>query len=106
MVSRHEMTWLNQPTQFSPGGEEIGKRVNAAYLYLDVEKPSRGHYVFTFKHIHPQPGDTDSPYTRQYLRMLEATVRRRPGLWLWSHRRWKWTVTDIQDAALADNNDK
>ncbi len=91
-VSHHEMTFLNQRTQFNPGGEEIGKRINAAYLYLDVEKPRRGHYKFTFKPIVPPDPSEDSPYTREYLRMLEQTIRRRPGLWLWSHRRWKWTT--------------
>lgn len=89
-VSHHEMTFLNQNTQFNPGGEEIGKRINAAYLYLDIEKPSRGHYHLTFRPIVPDNPDEDSPYTRQYLRMLEQTIRRRPGLWLWSHRRWLW----------------
>lgn len=99
-VSHHEMTFLNQRTQFNPGGEEIGKRINAAYLYLDIEKPRRGHYRLTFKPIVPSDPTEDSPYTREYLRMLEQTIRRRPGLWLWSHRRWKWTTpapTPAQD---------
>lgn len=87
-VSHHATTFLNQHTPFNPGGEEIGKRINAAYLYLDVEKKSRGHYRLTFKPIEPESLEGDSPYTRRYLEMLEQTIRRRPGLWLWSHRRW------------------
>ena len=86
--SHHATTFLGQHTPFNPGGEEIGKRVNAAYLYLDVEKPRRGHYKFTIKPIVPSSLEGDSPYTRRYMEMLEETIRRRPGLWLWSHRRW------------------
>lgn len=89
-ISHHRTTFLNQVTPFNPGGEEIGKRINAAYLYLDVEKESRGHYKFTFKEIVPNVDDEDSPYTRRYMEMLEETIRRRPGLWLWSHRRWHY----------------
>lgn len=89
-VSHHRTTFLNQMTPFSPGGEEIGNRINAAYLYLDVEKTGRGHYHFTMKEIKPDSADGDSPYTRRYLEMLEDTIRRRPGLWLWSHRRWRY----------------
>ncbi|MDE6814065.1 MAG: lysophospholipid acyltransferase family protein [Duncaniella sp.] len=89
-VSHHRTTFLNQITPFSPGGEEIGKRINAAYLYLDVEKKSRGHYRFTIKEIVPTDMEAESPYTRRYLEMLEETIRRRPGLWLWSHRRWRY----------------
>lgn len=73
-VSHHEMTFLNQRTQFNPGGEEIGKRINAAYLYLDVEKPRRGHYKFTFKPIvpliprrtHPIPASISGCSSRPY----------------------------------------
>lgn len=87
-ISHHATTFLGQHTPFNPGGEEIGKRVNAAYLYLDVEKVSRGHYRMTVKPIVPESLEGDSPYTRRYMEMLEQTIRQRPGLWLWSHRRW------------------
>lgn len=91
-VNHHETIWLSQPTQFNPGGEEVGRHTGAEYFYIDVEKPHRGHYVLTFKKIQPGDMNVDSPYTREYLRMLEQTIRRRPGLWLWSHRRWKWAA--------------
>lgn len=89
-ISHHRTTFLNQSTTFNPGGEEIGKRVGAAILYLDVEKPRRGHYRFTIKEMEPEDMSVDSPYTRLYMEMLEQTIRRRPGLWLWSHRRWHY----------------
>ncbi|MCM1356732.1 MAG: lysophospholipid acyltransferase family protein [Staphylococcus sp.] len=89
-VSHHRTTFLNQTTPFNPGGEEIGKRVNAAYVYLDITKIKRGHYHFEVKEIVPDDMDEDSPYTRRYLEMLEETICRRPGLWLWSHRRWRY----------------
>lgn len=87
-VSHYHTTFLGQSTPFNPGGEEIGNRVGAAYFYLDVSKPRRGHYTLTFVPIEPTDMETDMPYTRRYLEMLEETIRRRPGLWLWSHRRW------------------
>ena len=64
--------------------------MNAAYLYLDVEKTGRGYYHVTIKEIKPKDMEEDTPYTRRYMEMLEETIRRRPGLWLWSHRRWKY----------------
>lgn len=87
-VSHGQMSFLGRPTHFVPGGEEVGRRIDAAYIYLDVEKPERHKYVLTFKPIEPEDLTIDSPYTRRYMEMLEQTIRRRPGLWLWSHRRW------------------
>lgn len=81
-------TFLNQTTSLVTGGEEIGNRINATYMYLDVEKPSRGHYHLTVKEIVPKEDAENYPYTRKYMEMFEETIRRRPGLWLWSHKRW------------------
>lgn len=80
--------FLNQETSLVAGGEEIGNRINAAYLFLDVEKTARGHYHLTFKEIIPNDNAINYPYTRRYMEMFEENIRRRPGLWLWSHKRW------------------
>ena len=80
--------FLNQETSLVAGGEEIGTRINAAYLFLDVEKTARGHYQLTFKEIIPNDNAINYPYTRRYMEMFEENIRRRPGLWLWSHKRW------------------
>jgi len=84
----HWTSFLGQDTAYVTGAEEIGSRMEAEFLYLDVEKPSRGHYRLTFKAITPLPDGQPYPYTRAYMQMLEATIRRQPPYWLWSHRRW------------------
>lgn len=89
--SKHFMTFLGHDrTLINVGGEEIGRRLGARYLYLDVEKPKRGHYTLTFKEMNPQADDDAYPVSREYMRMLEATIRRDPSLWLWSHKRWRY----------------
>lgn len=94
--SRHFMNFLNHPgTIINVGAEEIGNRLNARYLYLDVEKLKRGHYRLTFKPIEPTEADGESyPVSHAYMRMLEATIRRQPPYWLWSHKRWRYTLSD------------
>ncbi|MEF2642765.1 MAG: lysophospholipid acyltransferase family protein [Paramuribaculum sp.] len=96
--TNHHAMFLRHRTWFYPGGEEIGNRIGAAYLYLDVEKLGRGRYRFTFKPIVPDDNNEDYPVTRKYLEMMQATIDRAPAYWLWSHRRWPGTpapaVTD------------
>lgn len=84
----HWTRFLGQDTAVSVGGEEIGRRINAGYVYLDVEKTGRGRYRMTFKNVVPQDDGGGYPYTRGYLSMLEQAIRRQPACWLWSHRRW------------------
>ena len=87
----HWLYFLNQETAIAVGGEEIGKHIGANYVYLDIEKPSRGHYVLTFKEIIPHNDIKDEyPVTAEFYRMFEQTIKRDPAYWLWSHDRWKF----------------
>lgn len=85
---RHWTRFLGLPTAYVVGGEEIGRRIDAAYYYLDIDVAGRGRSLFTLKKVWPAADEPDYPMTVGYLRMLEATIRRNPAPWLWSHKRW------------------
>ena len=104
--TRQAAPFLRHMTMFYPGGEEIGRRMNAGYLYLDVEFLSRGHYRFTFKPIVPDPGVEDYPYTRKYLQLMQATIDRRPGCWMWSHKRWPEGLQRKMEQLISENKIK
>ncbi|MDE6554302.1 MAG: lysophospholipid acyltransferase family protein [Muribaculaceae bacterium] len=82
------MDFLGIETDYITGGEVIGNRLKCKYIYLDVEPTGRGHYNMTFKEILPIDDGEDFPYTRSYMKLLEATIRRNPPYWLWSHKRF------------------
>ena len=88
--------FLNQQTWYIPGAEEIARKVNAELVYLDVEKPSRGHYRLTFREMIPNEEEAKSryPLSQNFWHKMEQTIQRQPELWLWSHNRWyKWELT-------------
>ncbi len=80
--------WFDLPTAYMAGGEEIGRRINAAYYYIDVESIGRGRSRMTLKPVIPADDEPKYPMTVGYMRMLESTIRRNPALWLWTHKRW------------------
>lgn len=87
---KHWTLFMDQPTSFFAGGETIGDRVGAAYVYLDIKRPRRGFYEITFRPIVVDPSDKEPfPYTRQYFTMLQQSIYEAPAYWLWSHNRWK-----------------
>lgn len=91
----HWTTFLNHDTAYSVGGDEIGRRIGANYLYLEVTKEKRGHYRMCFKPIVPDCPEAPYPYTLQFMKLLEDTINRKPEYWLWSHKRWRiCRVTD------------
>lgn len=89
---KHWTTFMNQPTAFLAGGETIGQRVGAHYLYVEAERVKRGHYVLNFRKMEaPADSGQEYPYTNLYFKMLEESIRNTPPYWLWSHNRWKAT---------------
>ena len=98
--------FLNQRAAYVTGGEEIGRRVGARFVYLEVDKPNRGHYIMTFKPIEIAADSIDEyPYTLQFLRMFEEHIRRSPEYWLWSHNRWRYKEPDPEDTDAKPESD-
>ena len=83
-------TFLNQDTPVFTGTERIGKKVDAAIYYVDMERVKRGYYRATFRLMSDDVRSVpDYELTNRYMQLLEQTIRRQPAGWLWSHRRWK-----------------
>lgn len=86
----NEVMFMNHVTRFITGPEEIGMRMGAAFAYLDIERPERGHYIFRFKALEPMADNEPYPYTRRFWEEFEQTINRNAALWLWSHNRWSY----------------
>ena len=61
-------------------------------FYCDVSRIKRGYYRCDMQLITDKPKEkTDFELTDLYFEKLQATIRRDPTLYLWSHNRWKRT---------------
>ena len=83
------MTFLNQDTPIITGGEAMGRKLNAHFVYGSMKCVRRGYYELTFHPIHPVEGE-GCGYSKQYMRMLEQDIKAQPHLYLWTHKRWRW----------------
>ena len=82
--------FLNQDTIFFDGGEKLALRCQLPVYFVKMERLRRGRYEMSFELIYDGKGEVaEYEITQRYVRMLEAEIRRRPELWMWSHRRWK-----------------
>lgn len=86
----HWLQFLNHDTPVLTGTERLARSAGHAVLYIDVTRPKRGYYVAEFKLIERNPQQTkDFELTDAYFQLLEASIRRAPQYWLWTHNRWK-----------------
>ena len=81
------MEFLHQDTPIITGGEGMGRKLNAHFVYGSMRCVKRGYYELTYKPIEPLEGD-DYGYSKRYMQMLEEDIKAQPHMWLWTHNRW------------------
>lgn len=85
--------FLNHDTAMISGTATLACRLDSSVLYFDVERVRRGYYRCTIRPIALAPGEMpEDEITDGYTRLLEASIRRQPEFWLWTHKRWKHKV--------------
>lgn len=86
----HWYNFLGRPTAFFAGMEHICAKFGTPVYYLDIDKVKPGHYSCRFVQIYDGVEQVAGhEITQRYADALSNTIRRRPELWLWSHKRWK-----------------
>jgi len=86
------LPFLNHDTPVFTGGERIMKKMNDVVFFVDIERPRRGYYIFTFRLITAEAAkEEEFSITRRSFEMLEENIRRNPAFYLWTHNRWKRT---------------
>lgn len=87
----HWFRFLNQDTIFFDGGEKLALRCHLPVYFVKMDRLRRGRYEMSFEKIYDGVEEVaDNVITERYVRMLESEIRRRPELWMWSHKRWKY----------------
>ncbi|NMB71340.1 MAG: hypothetical protein GYA22_04235 [Bacteroidales bacterium] len=66
--------------------------MNQAVVFMCPEKIRRGYYQVHITLLSENPSSLPQHgLTELHVKMLEQAIRREPSLWLWSHRRWKYS---------------
>jgi Kdo2-lipid IVA lauroyltransferase/acyltransferase len=82
--------FFNRKTAFAKGAEFVARRYNNPVFFGEIIKLRRGYYEIKLKLAFENPSETkDGEITEAYVKFLEASIKRQPENWVWSHRRWK-----------------
>jgi len=88
--SNYWTTFLNQETPVFLGPEKIAQKLNAAVIYVHVDKIKRGKYLLIPTLLFEEAKNCKTnEITEAHVRLLEKYIQEKPEYWLWSHKRWK-----------------
>lgn len=82
--------FLNRKTAFIDGSEKLAIRFNIPVYYAHIERTRADHLTIRYVEIYDGVEEVEPmEITRRYAAALEAMIKERPELWMWSHKRWK-----------------
>jgi len=82
--------FLGQDTPMYLGTEKLARKLDAAVVFANIRKSSRGRYRTDFQLITDNPRSMGpNEITNAHVGILEDLIREAPEYWLWSHKRWK-----------------
>jgi len=84
------VTFFGRETACLPGLDVLSRTFGFPVISYEIRRVRRGFYEIEYTPLWTDPASaTEGDITRAYTERLEAEIRRRPGNWLWSHKRWK-----------------
>jgi KDO2-lipid IV(A) lauroyltransferase len=83
--------FFGKPTPFVKAPESGARRGNIPVIFCKIIKERRGYYRIFFEMGEENPSRLkEGELTKKYVEYLHQFISEHPGMWLWSHRRWKW----------------
>jgi KDO2-lipid IV(A) lauroyltransferase len=90
--------FFNQDTPVFIGPEKIGKRIEAAIIFVNIEKEKRGLYNIKFSEISNNAKNTEEfEITELFFNKMDKQISAKPEYWVWSHKRWKYEKTKFMN---------
>ena len=88
---QHWTRFLNQDTPVITGPEKIARKYKMVSILITVSRIKRGYYEAEFQ-VLCEDADMlpEFEITRRYLGAMENTIKNKPELYLWTHKRWKY----------------
>ena len=92
---RSNMPWykfLHQWTAFFDGAEMLATKYKLPVYYFSPRRVKAGKYIGRIVRLHDGVEEVE-PFTitERFVRILEEDILYAPELWMWTHRRWKYT---------------
>lgn len=87
---KYSIQFLGRDTVFFFGTNQMVILTQYPAFFYEIKKIKRGFYEASPVQISAPPYDKDSTVViENYVRAVEAAIRKDPSGWLWTHNRWK-----------------
>jgi KDO2-lipid IV(A) lauroyltransferase len=95
------LPFFNKLTPFVKGPENNSKRNNSAVVFVNSSKPKRGYYHMNYILVTTDANSyPEGALTKEFIRLIEQSIKNYPSNYLWSHRRFKHEFKEEEHRSL------
>lgn len=89
--------FFGKTSAFLHGPENFSRQLKAPVYFIEMKRVRRGYYAMEFFKLTDDSSQLpENELTQRYAAHLEASIRRQPEDWMWSHKRWKNELYDFE----------
>lgn len=93
--------FLHRETPVYAGAEVVARKFNQPVVFGKMRRVKRGYYTITFELLTETPNSLPVySLTDKHSQVLTDLVDEAPELWIWSHKRWKFSNINHERAHL------
>lgn len=85
--------WVNffgMKTAFVAGPARIAQKFDLPLVFVNIEEEEKGFYKVKLEHFIENPHEfSEAEIIQKFATRIEEKIKKRPHVWLWSHKRWK-----------------
>lgn len=90
----HVSRLLAMDTPFFTGAERLSKELNAIVMYAHIRKKGFFSYEIEVEILTDKPNEEPQGHIiEKYAKALESDITDEPQYWIWSHKRWKGSIS-------------
>ncbi len=82
--------FLNQDTAFFKSIQTIIRLTQLPVFFVNMKRVRRGFYEVQVDEVATPPYGKDMVVLENYVRALEAHIKKYPADWMWAYRRWRY----------------
>ena len=94
---KYWFNFLHQKTAFYQGAEKFALSMKYPVYYSQMKRVKKGCYLIEIIPVFDGSSKVEKgEIIKRYAELLEKTIRNNPADYLWSHRRWKYTLRRLK----------
>ena len=98
-TEKYWVEFLDQKSAFYKGAEKFSRAMKYPVFYSQMKRQKKGRYLIDIIPVYDGKSELpEGQVIKRYAELLQRGILNDPSSYLWSHKRWKYTMKEAEEA--------